>query len=45
MFIFISKEKILYMPLKNYPVARHSNVVIQELKDELMIYDLMGNKA
>lgn len=29
----------------NYPLARQTNIVVQELKDETLIYDLTNNKA
>ena len=33
------------MPQKHTPLARQSNLVIQELPDELLIYDLKINRA
>lgn len=33
------------METKDYPVSRKNNIVIQELKDEILIYDLSVNKA
>ena len=29
----------------NYPLSRQDNIVIQELRDEVLIYDLQKNKA
>ena len=29
----------------NYPLSRQDNIVIQELRDEVLIYDLAKNKA
>lgn len=30
---------------ETYPEARHSNIVVRELEDELLIYDLLIHKA
>jgi len=31
--------------MKNYPVSRKENLVVQEMDDEVLIYDLIENKA
>jgi hypothetical protein len=33
------------MNTKDYPISRQNNIVTQEVESELLIYDLVENKA